>query len=112
MIIATLNIRVVFYMKKRFNKKENSKINYINYVLAKRNIVELNNLLGNTKSLFLRNFISGISRGMGIGIGVTIITAFVIYILQKIVRLNIPLIGQYLSDILEIVGKNNNSQLY
>ena len=99
-------------MKRRFQKKEESKINYINYVLAKKNIIELNSLLGSTKSLFLRNFFSGISRGIGIGIGVTIITAVVIYMLQKIVRLNIPLIGQYLSDILEIVGKNNNSQLY
>lgn len=89
-------------MRKKFNKKGSTQLNYINYTLAKKNIIELNNLLGNKKEIFLRNFIGGISRGVGIGIGVTIITAIVIYFLQRIVRLNIPLIGEYISDILEI----------
>ncbi len=43
---------------------------------------------------------------MGIGIGVTIITAVLIMLLQKIVTLNIPVIGEYIADIVEIVEKN------
>ena len=42
---------------------------------------------------------------MGIGIGVTIITAILIILLQKIVTLNIPVIGEYIADIVEIVEK-------
>lgn len=99
-------------MKKSFRKKDNTHLNYINYKLAKKNIVELNMILGSKKEIFLRNFIGGISKGFGVGIGVTIITAIVIYVLQRIVRLNIPLIGEYISDILEIVGRNSSNQLY
>ena len=45
------------------------------------------------------------ARGVGIGIGVTIITAILVIILQKIVTLNIPVLGKYVSDIVEIVQK-------
>jgi hypothetical protein len=53
-----------------------------------------------------RNLLAGISRGVGIGIGVTLITAMLVMLLQKIVTLNIPVIGEYISDIVEIVEKN------
>lgn len=46
------------------------------------------------------------SRGIGIGIGVTIITAMLVILLQKIVTLNIPIIGEYIADIVEIVEKS------
>ena len=83
-----------------------NKLDKLNNVLQKNNVLELSDLLGNTKKLIFRNFFAGISRGIGIGIGVTILTAILIYILQKIVRLNIPIIGQYISDIAEIVEQN------
>ena len=56
--------------------------------------------------MFIRNFFAGIGRGIGIGIGVTVITAILIIILQKIVTLNIPIIGEYIADIVEIVQKS------
>ena len=56
--------------------------------------------------MIIRNLIAGIFRGIGIGIGVTVITAILIYILQKIVTLNIPIIGEYISDIVEIVERS------
>ncbi len=43
------------------------------------------------------------AKGIGIGIGFTILTAILLIILQKIVTLNIPVIGDYISDIIEIV---------
>lgn len=91
-------------MNKKFRKKDNTQFNYINYKLAKKNIIELNAVLGSKKEIFLRNFISGISKGFGTGIGLTIITAIIIYVLQRIVRLNIPLIGEYLADIMDIIS--------
>ena len=82
------------------------KLDKLNNILQKNNVLEISDLLGNTKKLIFRNFLAGISRGIGIGIGVTILTAILIYLLQKIVRLNIPIIGQYISDIAEIVEQN------
>ena len=53
-----------------------------------------------------RNLIAGIFRGVGIGIGDTIITAILIILLQKIVSLNIPVIGEYIADIVDIVQRS------
>ncbi|HIU51593.1 MAG TPA: hypothetical protein IAB70_03085 [Candidatus Merdicola faecigallinarum] len=81
------------------------KVDELNYVLTKNNLIDLAELLGNRKEMLIRNILAGISKGIGIGIGVTIITAIIIYILQKIVKLNIPIIGEYIIDIVEIVEK-------
>lgn len=89
--------------KKKKIEKLNENLDKINYILSKNNVIELVELLGNSKKLIWRNFISGISKGIGIGIGVTILSAVLIYLLQRIVRLNIPVIGEYISDIAQIV---------
>ena len=68
---------------------------------------ENRDILGNKKEIAKRNFVAGIFRGIGIGIGVTIITAIIIYFLQKLVRLNLPGIGKYIYDIVEIVESLN-----
>ncbi len=98
----------MFGRKKKEKEKESILINQIdnlNRNLLKSNIIEISQLLGNRKKLLLINLISGISRGIGIGIGVTLITAILVWILQKIVTLNVPVIGEYVSDIVEIVMK-------
>lgn len=89
-----------------FNKKINEKIDNISEKLDKSNIFELSYVLGNKKEIIKRNLLAGISRGIGIGIGITIISAMIIYFLQKIILLNIPVIGDYIGDIVSIVQKN------
>lgn len=84
-----------------------SKIDKISESLEKSNIMEMTYILGNKKEILKRNLIAGIARGVGIGIGVTLITAILIYILQKIILLNIPIIGDYITDIVEIVQNNS-----
>lgn len=84
-------------------KSLSEKIDKINETLQKSNIIEMSYILGNKKEILKRNLIAGISRGVGIGIGVTIVTAIIIYVLQKIILLNIPIIGDYVADIVHIV---------
>lgn len=91
--------------KKKYNSLNNS-IAKLAETIQKGNINELAYILGNKKEIIKRNFIAGIFRGVGIGIGVTVITAIIITILQNIVKLNIPIIGEYISDIVEIVQKS------
>ena len=95
----------IFIKKKKINLLEKS-IEQLNKVVQEGNFVELSYLLGNKKEMFIRNFFAGIARGVGIGIGVTIITAILVIILQKIVTLNIPIIGEYIADIVEIVQRS------
>ena len=89
-----------------FNKKINGKLDDINEKLDKSNIVEISYILGNKKEIIKRNLLAGDFRGIGIGIGITIISAMIIYFLQRLIRLNIPVIGDYIGDIVSIVQKN------
>lgn len=91
--------------KKKINLLEKS-IENLSNILEEGNYVEWAYLLGNKKEIIKRNLLAGIARGVGIGIGVTIITAILILLLQKIVTLNIPVIGEYIADIVEIVEKS------
>lgn len=81
----------------------NENIERLLRILEKKNIEELVHLLGTKKEIAKRNFIAGIFRGIGVGIGVTIVSAIIIYILQRLVRLNLPGIGKFINDIVEIV---------
>ena len=96
--ITQEDIRII----KKLGRLERS-IEEINKTFAKNEIHELIVLLGSKSELFRRNFLAGVARGIGTGIGITIITAIIIYILQKIVRLNIPVIGKYINDIMDII---------
>ena len=60
------------------NKILNYNIERLLNFLEKKNIEELVYLLGTKKEIAKRNFIAGIFRGIGVGIGVTIITAIII----------------------------------
>ena len=81
-------------------------IEELNNTLIKSNLIEISNLLGNKKKLLFNNLLAGIARGVGIGIGVTIITAILVVLLQKIVALNIPVIGEFIADIVDIVKRS------
>ena len=81
-------------------------IDKLNKSLQRNNFLDLVELLGDRKKLFIRNFSSGIFKGIGIGRGVTLITAILLILLQKIVALNIPVIGEFIADIVDIVQNN------
>lgn len=84
----------------------NKNIDKLNRLLEEKNLQEFMYIFGNKKEIIKRNLYAGISRGVGIGIGITIITAILVIVLQKIVTLNIPVIGEYIAQIVEIVEKN------
>ena len=89
-----------------FFKRIDKKIDMINEILQNSNIIELSNIVGSKKEILKRNLIAGIARGVGIGIGVTVVTAIIILILRRLIMLNIPVIGDYIADIVEIVERS------
>lgn len=91
------------FRKNKIEKELIKNLEQLNFLLTKNRVLELVELLGNKKQLIIRNLITGITKGIGIGIGVTILTAILLIVLQKIVALNIPVIGDYIADIVEIV---------
>jgi hypothetical protein len=62
--------------------------------------------LENPRRMLLPNFLAGLARGFGAAIGFTILAAVIIYVLQLIVKWNLPLIGEFISEIVNIVENN------
>lgn len=73
--------------------------------LERFNLAEYMNLLNNPRRYLLLNFAGGISRGLGFGLGATLLGALLIYILQRLVFLNLPLIGDFIADLVRIVNE-------
>ena len=93
----------MFKMRKQLNEN----IEKLLEKFKSKDIEELIYVIGSKKEIAKRNFLAGIFRGVGIGIGVTIVTAIIVYFLQRLVRLNIPVIGKYIYDIVQIVEGMN-----
>ena len=55
--------------------------------------------------LIWRNFLSGLSRGIGIALGFTFFAATIVWILQLLGALNLPIVGDYIADIVRIVQR-------
>ena len=83
--------------------KINKKIDELAKKLEAKRIGEYIELLDSTKSLIWKNFVMGISKGIGIAIGFTLLGAIAIYLLRGIVMLNLPVIGAFIKDIMDIV---------
>jgi len=60
-------------------------------------------LLHKPWQLMWRNFIAGLFRGIGIALGFTFFAATIIWILQLLGKLNLPIVGDYIADIVRIV---------
>jgi len=74
--------------------------------MEKMKLAEYIELLNNPKKLLWVNFIAGIARGLGTAVGFTILFAIVLYFLQKLVMLNLPLISDFIADIVRMVQNN------
>ncbi|QWU18496.1 hypothetical protein KP014_23900 [Paenibacillus sophorae] len=71
--------------------------------MEKSRISEYLELLHSPWRLIWLNVLSGTARGVGIAIGFTFFAATIIYVLQVLGALNLPIIGDYIADIVRIV---------
>ncbi len=73
--------------------------------LEKFNLAEYMSLLNNPRRYILVNFTGGVVRGLGFGLGATLLAALLIYIMQRLVVLNLPLIGDFIAELVKIVNE-------
>ncbi len=71
--------------------------------LQRINMAEYIRLTQKPKRLLWLNFIGGIARGFGITVGFSLVSALAIYILNQLNLLNLPLIGDFIAQILQYV---------
>lgn len=76
---------------------------HISHMLEQSRIMEYTELLHRPWRLIWLNLLSGTSRGVGIAIGFTFFAATIVYVLQLLGALNLPIIGDYIADIVTIV---------
>ncbi|MMZ63286.1 hypothetical protein D3C76_1061680 [compost metagenome] len=80
--------------------------------LEKSKIAEYTELLNRPWRLIWTNLLAGTARGVGIAIGFTFFAATIIYILQLLGALNLPIIGDYIADIVRIVQRQLELNTY
>jgi hypothetical protein len=79
------------------------KLDEILLAMHKMGIAEYVEMVSHPWRLMRFNFWSGLVRGFGMAIGFTVLAALVVYVLQKIVGLNVPVIGNFIALIVKIV---------
>ena len=95
-------------MAEKENKSLEEKISNLAYTLEKAQISDYVSLLENPKKLLYLNFLSGVARGLGMAIGFTLLGALALYLLQKVVMLNLPLISDFIADIVRMVREESH----
>jgi len=60
-------------------------------------------LLEKPGRLLYVNFLGGLGRGVGIAVGFTILGALVLYLLQRLLLLHLPVISGYIAEMIQLV---------
>ncbi|HEX3011457.1 MAG TPA: DUF5665 domain-containing protein [Syntrophomonadaceae bacterium] len=89
-------------------KELSDRVQELSNSMEKMRLAEYIEMLEHPRRLLYVNFLLGIARGFGSAIGFTILAALVVYVLQKVVVLNMPLIGNFIANIVEIVQRELN----
>lgn len=79
------------------------RVEQLSLAMEKMKLAEYVELLNQPTRLFYINFFAGLARGIGMAVGFTILGALLIYMLRRLEYLNIPVIGQFVAEIVRIV---------
>ena len=63
-------------------------------------------LMQNPFRMIFLNFFAGIARGFGFAVGFAILGAIVLYAMQRLVLLNLPIIGGVVTEVVKLVKLN------
>lgn len=84
----------------------NGKLDKLCQMLEKIRFEEYIDQLCNPRKMFWKSFAAGIVRGFGMAVGFSILGALMISLLTKLAADNIPLIGNFISEILKFVNQS------
>lgn len=85
------------------------KLNKISLLLEKAKFKDYVYFLENPKKMLLPNFLGGLARGFGIAIGFSLLGAVIVYILKELVKYNVPVISDFINEIVDIIENLQNS---
>lgn len=79
------------------------KLEQLSLAVEKMKLAEYVDLLHRPKRLMYVNFLAGIARGIGSAAGWALLVALLVAILRNLVRVNLPLVGGYIADLVILV---------
>lgn len=82
----------------------NKRLNELSLMLEKLKLAEYLKHLNNMKRMMWVNFVGGLARGLGVAVGFTLLGALVLYLLQQSFLNNLPVIGEFIADLVEIAN--------
>lgn len=59
--------------------------------------------LSDTKRIIINNFLAGLFKGIGNAVGFFIIGAVIIYLISLLASRNLPIIGDFLEEIIDLI---------
>lgn len=77
--------------------------------LESMRIAEYLDLLQKPSRIIYLNFLAGVAKGLGIAVGATIVFALLIEVLSRLLVLNLPVIGDFIIEIMKIIELKKNS---
>lgn len=97
----------MFKKKKGFHDRISDQIANIDQIenlsrkMDNMRVAEYVEMVSNPKKVIWMNFLAGLVRGLGTGIGFTILAAIILYLMRRWV--NLPVIGQLIAELLYII---------
>ncbi|HZK43654.1 MAG TPA: DUF5665 domain-containing protein [Syntrophomonadaceae bacterium] len=85
-----------------------TKVEELSSNMERMRLAEYIKMLENPGRLVYTNFLIGLARGFGAAIGFTLLAAVVIYVLQKFMLLNLPILGEFIASLVAIVQSQLN----
>lgn len=65
-------------------------------------VAEYVEMVSNPKRIILMNLVAGLTRGLGMGIGFTILAGAILYLMRRWV--NLPVVGKLIAELLDIIN--------
>ncbi len=84
----------------------------ISLQMEQSHLKEYVNLMHSPWQLIWRSLLSGLTRGVGVALGFTFFAATIVWLLQALGKLNLPIVGDYIADIVRIVQQQLELSTY
>lgn len=77
--------------------------------MEKARFLEYIEYAANRRRMMKNSFILGLARGVGSAIGFTLLGAFVIYLLRMVARSSLPVLADFITELLDIIDSKRLS---
>ena len=91
------------FKRKNIIKKIEKKVDEISSEMDQMKIAEYVEMMQHPRRMLWANFLGGLVRGFGMAIGFTLLGAIFLLVLRWAVKLNLPLIGEFIAELVRIV---------